>query len=219
MGDRPDIDPEVTEPSIMDGGRLYADRHVKQVPLTAKKQVRFDDWEALESSYLERLQGREPIAKILDAEPFPKLRGSSWEKQADEFIGARDGSQFGVAMAWVGDTILSMQNGHVPRPPGRPWEAAFDRAEARSPNPKTSREVFGDWIADEIWALKWAEDYHFALARAELATRLAIAEDICARLRGSGSRADRAAAESIMMVELVGESDFWSEVKDRMRVS
>ena len=66
---------------------------------------------------------------------------------------------------------------------------------------------------------KWAENYHFALARAELATRLAIAGDICARLRGQGARADRAAAESVMMLELVGESDFWTEVKDRMRVS
>jgi Fe-S-cluster containining protein len=219
LGDRPDIDPEAAEPSIMDGGRLYADRHIKRVPLTAKKDVKFDEWETIEAEYLQRLQGRESLAKILDAEPFPKLRGSSWVKQADEFIDARDGSQFGVAMAWVGDTVLSMQNGHAPRPPGRPWEAAFDRAEARSPNVRTSREVFGDWIADEIWALKWAEEYHFALARTELATRLAIAEDICARLRGAGARSDRAAAEAIMMVELVGESDFWSEVKDRMRVS
>jgi hypothetical protein len=219
MGDRPDIAPKAVEPSITNGGRLYADRHIKRVPLTSKKALKFDEWETLEAEYLSRLQGRESLEKILDAAPFPKLRGSSWEKQADEFIEARDGSQFGVAMAWVGDTILAMQKGHTPRPPGRPWAAAFDRAQARSPEARTSREVFGDWIADEVWALKWAEDYHFKLARTELATRLAIAEDICARLRGSGARADRAAAEAVMMVEVVGESDYWTEVKDRMRVS
>jgi hypothetical protein len=157
--------------------------------------------------------------EILDAEPFPTLRGSSWDKQADEFIGARDGSQFGVAMAWVGDAISALRNGHSPRPPGRPWSGAFDRAQARSPKPRTSREIFGDWLADEVWSLKWAEDYHFALARTELATRLTVAEDICARLRASGARADRAAAEAVMMLEVVGESDFWTEVKDRMRVS
>ena len=28
-----------------------------------------------------------------------------------------------------------------------------------------------------------------------------------------------AAAEAVMMVEVVGESDYWTEVKDRMRVS
>jgi Fe-S-cluster containining protein len=219
MGDRPDIDPEAVEPSITDGGRLVVDRHIKKVPLTAKRSIKFEEWEPIEVEYLTRFRSREPLADILDAEPFPKLRGSSWEKQADEFIDARDGSQFGVAMAWVGDTIQAMQNGHAPRPPGRPWSAAFDRAEARSPRVRTSRDVFADWLADEVWGLKWAEDYHFALARTELATRLALAEDICARLRGSGARADRAAAESVMMLEVVGESDFWTEVKDRMRVT
>lgn len=220
MGDRPDIDPESAESSVSEGGRLIADRRIKRVPMRANKEVKFSEWEAIEADYLRRLRGREPLMQILDTHSFPALRGSSWDKQADEFIAARDGSQFGVAMAWVGDTIRAIQNGHTPRPPGRPWSPAFDRAQARSPKARTSREVFGDWIADEIWALKWAEDYHFALARAELATRLTIAEDICARLRDSGgSRADRAAAEAVMMVELVGESDYWTEVKDRMRVS
>ncbi len=187
--------------------------------MSATKELKFPEWEPIEAEYLRRLHSREPLTQILDAMPFPKLRGSSWDKQADEFVGARDGSQFGVAMAWVGDTIRVLQNGAAPRPPGRPWSGAFDRAQARSPKPRTSRDVFGDWLADEVWALKWAEDYHFALARAELVTRLAIAEDICARLRSAGARADRAAAEAVMMVEVVGESDYWTEVKDRMRVS
>lgn len=220
MGDRPEIRPEDVESSISDGGsRPIADRRIKRIPLSAKKEIKFSEWEPIEAEYLNRLRGRESLLAILDAEPFPALRGSSWQDQAEEFIGARDGSQFGVAMAWVGDTIGALQNGRSPRPPGRPWATAFDRAQARSPKAGTSREVFGDWIADEVWSLKWAEDYSFALARAELATRLTIAEDICTRLRGSGARADRAAAEAVMMVEVVGESDFWTEVKDRMRVS
>ena len=220
MGDRPPIRGEDVEASICDGGsRPIADRRVRRIPISARETVKFAEWDPVEAEYLERLGGREPLPEVLQAEPFPRLRGSSWDKQAGEFIGARDGSQFGVAMAWVGDTISAMRNGHDPRPPGRPWSGAFDRAQARSPKPRTSREVFGDWLSDEVWSLRWAEDYHFALARAELATRLAIAEDICARLRGSGSRADRAAAEAVMMVEVVGESDYWTEVKDRMRVS
>jgi Fe-S-cluster containining protein len=219
MGERPPIEPEAVEPSITEGGRLVADRRIKRIRLTGKKSLKFEEWEALEEETLGRLRGREPLTDVLDADPFPPLRGSSWEKQADEFIGARDGSQFGVAMAWVGDTIHAMHSGQAPRPPGRPWVAAFDRAEARAPKARTSREVFGDWLADEVWALKWAEDHHFALARAELATRLAIAEEICTRLRDEGARADRAAAEAVMMVEVAGESDYWTEVKDRMRVS
>jgi hypothetical protein len=74
-------------------------------------------------------------------------------------------------------------------------------------------------LADEVWSLKWADDYDFDLARRELATRLMIGEDICARLERVGARTDRAAAEAVMMVEVVGESDFWTEVKDRMRIS
>lgn len=220
MGDRPEIRPEDVEPSISDGGsRPIADRRIKRIPLTAKEELSFTEWEPIEAEYLNRLQSREPLLGILGAKPFPALRGSSWEKQAQEFIDARDGTQFGVAMAWVGDTISSLRNGRSPRSPGRPWSAAFDRAQARSPKARTSRAVFGDWVADEVWSLKWAEDHDFALARAELATRLTIAEDICGRLRDTGARADRAAAEAVMMLELVGESDFWTEVKDCMRPS
>ncbi|RLB41806.1 MAG: hypothetical protein DRH30_06000 [Deltaproteobacteria bacterium] len=220
MGDRPEIQPEDVESSISDGGsRPVADRRIKRIPMSPGEQLKFSEWEPIEAEYLHRLQGREALLEILDAEPFPKLHGSSWDKQADEFIDARDGSQFGTAMAWVGDTISALQNSRSTRAPGRPWAAAFDRAQARSPKARTSREVFGDWIADEIWSLKWAEDYDFALARQELATRVAIAEDICTRLRAEGARADRAAAEAVMMVEVVGESDFWTEVKDCMRPS
>jgi len=220
LGDRPQIRVDDVEVSVSDGGsRPIADRRIRRVPIDARKTVKFAEWEAIEAEYLRRLGSREPIRRILQAKPFPALRGSSWEKQADEFVDARDGSQFGVAMAWVGDTIGVIRDGKRPRQPGRPWAPAFDRAEARSPKPRTSREVFGDWIADEIWSLKWAEDYHFALARAELATRHKIAEDVCGRLREAGLRADRAAAEAVMLVEVVGESDFWVEVKDRMRLS
>lgn len=220
MGDRPEVRPRDVVRSICDtANRPVADRRIDRIPLTADEKVPFSQWQPIEAEHLRRLLGREPLPRILNAEPFPPLRGSSWPKQAEEFIAARDGSQFGIAIAWVGDTIGALQNGTPPRPPGRPWAAAFDRAEARSPRARTSREVFGDWLADEVWSLKWAEGYHFALARTELATRLAIAEDICARLRGLGARADRAAAESVMMLELIGESEFWTDVKDRMRVS
>ncbi|MFW2388021.1 MAG: YkgJ family cysteine cluster protein [Polyangiales bacterium] len=217
MGDRPEIDPTDVEPSVSDGGsRPIADRRIKRIPMGPKKEISFSDWELIEDEYLNRLQGTEPLLDILDSQPFPSLRGSSWDKQAREFIDARDGSQFGVAMAWVGDTISALRNDRAPRQPGRPWSDAFDRAEARSPKARSSREVFGDWLADEVWSLKWAEDYNFALARTELATRLTIAEDICSRLRAEGAREDRAAAEAVMMLEVVGESDFWNEVKDCM---
>ena len=153
---------------------------------------------------------------MLDAQSFPKLKDSSWEEQAEEFVDARDGTQFGAAMAWVGDTMLHLIKGERVREPTRPWSAAFDRAQARSPKESSADEVLADWVADEIWTLKWAEKHDFDVARKELATRLAIARSIIARLVDKGCREDRAAAEAIMMVEIVGESDFWIEIKDRI---
>ena len=117
----------------------------------------------------------------------------------------------------MGDTILHLKMGAEPRAPSRPWAPAFDRAEARSKAERPAAEVFADWIADEIWSLKWAEDRHFQLARLELVTRLAIARNIARRLQSDGTRADRAAAEAVTIVELVGESDFWEEVVDSIR--
>ena len=219
MGDRPEIVPGAIEGSLADAsGRPTADRRIKRIPLRKRRHISFAEWEPIEEEYLKRLQSRRPLSDALSAQPFPKLRGSTWEKQAREFIDARDGTRFGIIMSWMGDTMLSLLNGHRPRSPARPWAEAFDRAEARSKTPRTSREVFGDWLADEIWSLKWAEDYDFALARAELATRGAIAEGVCRRLRKKGLRGDRAAAEAVMIVEVVGESEYWTYVKDCIRV-
>lgn len=219
MGDRPEVDPDAAQSSISDaGGRPVADRRVHRVPVSSKRELEFDQWESVEEEYLRRFRGREPLKDILEAAPFPKLRGTSWKKAAEELIAARDGTQFGVAMAWVGDTILSLTEDQAPRAPSRPWVAAFDRAEARSPVKRSSRDVFADWLADEVWSLKWAVDYHFALARSELATRLAIGEDVCSRLRRGGARPDRAAAETVMMLEVVGESEYWEDIKDSMQV-
>ncbi len=218
MGERPSLTAEEAEPSLLDrAGRPTADRRIQNIPLTKKKKISFDEWEVVEAGLLKRLQKGESPAKVLDAKPFPRLNGTSWKEQAHEFIDARDGTQFGIASAWMGDTILHLQHGKAPRSPLRPWSAAFDRAEARSKTTRSRRDVFADWIADEIWSLKWAEDNDFALARHELVTRLAIADNIANRIEKDGARVDRAAAESVTVVELVGESDYWEEVVDSIR--
>lgn len=218
LGERPPLTAEDAEPSIVNrAGRPTADRRIKRIPLTPKKKISFEEWVPMETEILGRLVGGEAPWDVLDAKPFPKLQGTSWKEQAQEFLDARDGTQFGIASAWIGDTILHLRKGTRPRPPLRPWLAAFDRAEARSPKPRKANEVFADWIADEIWSLKWAEDHSFKLARLEWATRLEIARSIAKRLEEHGCRADRAAAEAVTILELVGESDFWEEVRDSIR--
>ena len=170
----------------------------------------------LEDGLLDELaKGADP-AEVLEAKPFPKLHKTKWVREALELIDSRDGTAFGAALGWFGDTILKLVDGREPRPPGRPWAAAFDRAEARPGEPRTSREVFNDWIADELWSLGWNDERTLEMARVELATRLAIAQDICERLERLGLRADRSAAEAVTIVELVGESDFWKEIVERM---
>ncbi|NOY91823.1 MAG: YkgJ family cysteine cluster protein [Deltaproteobacteria bacterium] len=218
LGDRPELTPEDALPSLVDSaGRPSADDRVKKVKLSAKQKVAFSTYREIESKMLDELaKGRKP-AKVLDAKPFPKLHKSDWVLEALELIDSRDGTAFGAALGWFGDTILKLVDGRRPRPPARPWASAFDRAEARPGEPRSSREVFADWIADELWSLGWNDERNLALMRVELATRLAIAEDICKRLRRRGLRPDRSAAEAVTVVELVGESDFWKEIVERMR--
>jgi hypothetical protein len=80
--------------------------------------------------------------------------------------------------------------------------------------------MLADWIADAIWSLEWTGRGDFALARADLATRLAIARWIAAHLESrEGARADRATAEAIAVAEIVGLSDAWSAILDRVGVT
>jgi hypothetical protein len=178
--------------------------------------VPFTRWVEVERELLERLAAGEAPARVLEAEPFPKLRSGSWAKEAEALVDAKDGTRFGAAIAWFGDTILHLVTGARPRSPGRPWAESFDRAEARSPEPRKAREVFADWVSDVIWGLRWADELSFVVLRAELATRLAIGEDIATRLIASGVRPDRAAAEAVMIVEVVGESEYWASIRERV---
>ncbi len=218
LGERPALTPEAVLPSVVDrSGRPDPDQRVATVRLEkGKRPVPFSEWRTIERALLDRLASGDPPAEVLGVKPFPALRRGTWEKEAHEFIEARDGTRFGYAIAWFGDAILELVTGSRPRDPARPWADAFDRAEARSPRAATAREVFADWVADVVWGLKWADDQAFEVVRAELATRLAVAERVASRLEAKGVRADRAAAEGVMVVEVVGESEFWGGIVERI---
>ncbi len=220
LGDRPELVPDDVRPSVSDAsGKPDPDQRVAEVRLhKGKRAVPFEEWLPVERAFLERLAAARSPLDALDARPFPELRRGSWVKEAEEFVDARDGTRFGYAIAWFGDVILEHLTGSRPRTPARPWADAFDRAEARSPRPATAREVLADWVADFVWGLKWADDHPFDVVRADLATRVAIAERVVARLTGAGVREDRAAAEALMIVEVVGESEFWSGLVARFQV-
>lgn len=220
LGERPELTAEGAAGSLVDrAGRLYAERRVDRVAIEPRRRISFEKWEAIERDMLERLGSGEDPARVLGAKPFPALAKQTWRQVQREFWDSGDDTQFGVALAWFADGIGALKLGKPPKKlRDRPWQHTFDRAEKRSPTARTSKEVLADWIADEIWSMRWTEEGSFARGRAELATRYAIARWAADRLEGIGVRPDRAAAEGIMMVEVLGGSDYWTDIVTDMKV-
>ena len=207
-------------PSLVDGrGEPYADRDANKIRVSKKRKVEFTQWRAIEAELLEALAAGTTIEDVLDSEPFPRLKGDDWDDVATEFLDSNDRSGFFFALAWFGAALRVLRDEGPARFPARPWAAAFDRAEARSPQERSADDVFSDWIADEIWSLKWVDIATFDAFRADLATRLLVARSIGDYLHEVlGLRADRAAAEAVMVAELVGESEYWTDVVTRIRL-
>ncbi len=155
---------------------------------------------------------------MLGAAPFPKLRKNRWKRVVDEFRDIDDDTQFGVALAWFAMGVRALKHEKLPKKlPPRPWAAAFDRAEQRSPEAARGADVIAEWLCDELWSLRWTEELTFDVARAELATRAAVTTFVAGRLEAEGLRADRAAAEAVMIGELLGGSDYWNDIVTVMR--
>lgn len=166
----------------------------------------------------------------------------SWETFADDLLDAKDGSAFGVAAVWLGEAILCVRDAsRRPRLPERPWKWSFDRAEARKGRARSEAAVLGDWVADEIWGLEWNTERGFDIAKRELLARVLLARKIASWISSDVGRAmptksaqqaskaskskvsqakvsqakiskGRAMAEAVMIVELIGESDFWEDL-------
>lgn len=218
LGDRPPLEAETALASIREKDGTYdSDCDVQDVLVDRRRRIPFRRWEALEGPMLGALERGVHPAEVLSAKAFPKLAKGSWKAVSEEFVEAKDGSRFGYAIAWFGDTIAHLELGTAPREPFRPWADAFDRAEARSPVPRDPRAMLNDFVSDHLWAVKWAVDVGFAIFAAEMATRVAVAESIATRLSARGLRPDRAMAEAIMVVELVGASEYWERLVPSMR--
>jgi hypothetical protein len=220
LGRRPPLTPEAALPSISDKkGRPVANFAVSEIRLGKGRKVSFEQWLEIERPLLSRLNRGEVSISAFGVAPFPGLkRGATWRSVAESLIDAKDGTRFGAAAAWFGDAILHMVYGERARPPHRPWADAFDRAERRG-RAASPRRVYADWIADELWSLRWAESMSFARFGTDITTRLALAENIGERLAASGLRSDRAAAEAVCIIETVAESDHWTEVVDLMKLA
>jgi hypothetical protein len=78
-----------------------------------------------------------------------------------------------------------------------------------------AEKVINDWLADELWQMRWLElADSFDVARAELATRLAVVRVTLRKLRRLGVREDQAAAEAVMIGEMAAACEHWADVVD-----
>ena len=214
LGARPALDREDAERSLCDqSGRLEVDEAAPaRMPMAKGQRLAFARFAALEAELLARLARGERAEKVLAAEPFPKLAESSWPKVAAELLATDDRSRGGGAMAWVADAVLAQVAGYKPPRRERPWHDAFERGARRAPRLDSPERVFNDWIGDELWMMRFLTwDCAYDVARAELATRLAIARAIARRIQLAGVRADQAAAEAVMAAELCALCEVWGD--------
>jgi hypothetical protein len=213
LGDRPPLSLEKAESSLRNrAGRLEADRRVgDRVALVRGHRVSFAHYARLEARLLRRLELGEHAESVLDSESLPKLARSSWSAFAAEIYQAREPTAEGEAVAWFSDALLELAAGHKPPKRSRSWSDMFAQASARHRTRVNVEAIWNDWVADVIWMLRWLPSRPIDVARAELATRLAVARLIQKRICKLGIPADQAAAEAVMICELTAEGEQWPD--------
>jgi hypothetical protein len=219
LGVRPALTVSASEPWLRDAaGRLSPNGRVgPRVRLAPGKMVGFARYRGLEQPLLDALlAGGDPL-DVLGVKPFGRLEGLSFRSIGEEMRGERDGSAYGEAMVWFGNAVRSLLNGKPLELGLRPWSESFDRAEARSPEPRKAQAVLNDWLADLLWSMDWVfQTGTFESGKRELVTLYAVAHAIARRLVRAKVRPDRAAAEGVMVVEIARQSDAWERVQNAL---
>lgn len=227
LGERPALVGEQVTPSLRDrSGRLSAERRVEgKITLHRSRRLSFEAWEALEKAWMHRLlaaaaakRGVPPLSSffVLAPQSLP-LRSLSWAEALESLDDAFDGTQFGMAARWFARALAPLLGLRMPKKPlTRPWEAAFARALGRTPQAESPRVMLADWMADHLWSLEWTERGSLLRACADGALRLGVAQRLSKRLEGLGMRADAATAEALMIVDLVGNAEYWTDIVEAL---
>ena len=219
VGPLPAVSVEAARPCLLDAdGELKPEHAVlDEVRWSETETVSFSEYVEREASLLDALISGENLARALDAAPFPALAGTTWLAVADELLEFRGPSRAAVASRWLADAIGFLVERRERTETARPWADSFERAGARIVNPVSPNRVFGDWIADELWSMRWTHWGSLARARSEWATRLAIARRIAGWLDISTPKNDNlAAAEAVMIVEVISTTDPWEKVLEAL---
>jgi Fe-S-cluster containining protein len=222
LGDRPPLDPEAARAALQDDrGRLRPDHRVgDRLPTTRRSTVSWSTWRRREEGILDALQAGGRIPEALGADPFPALEVGTWPQLAAELLDLAAGgrTRFHAALAWAGWALAPTEMRRRVTAPPRPWADVFDRAEARtSADTAEAPEVMlRDFLADEVWNLRWAARRPYREAAADLATRAELATRLARTGSRRGRRPDLAMAEALTVVELLGASDLWGSALDRI---
>ncbi len=216
MGTRDLIDPrEVARTLRGDDGRLRAQTEVgARIALAERTECSFATYRAMETTLLARLSAGEDVFSVLGVEnALPRLGDRDWEGVAHAFIATGvDDTRAATAVRWFGTAIAAATLDGEVAGVDRPWKDAFERAQARSDIERTADSLYGDWLADEIWSLHWVGAWDFERARRDWQACLRMMSAITSGLTRAGHRADRAAAEAIMVVELASSMPLWVDV-------
>ena len=152
---------------------------------------------------------------VLQAQPFPKLDGVTWAEVSEELFDFHGPSRAAAAARWFASAIGFIVDRREPTGTDRPWADSFEKAGERVVDPVSPNKVFGDWLADEVWSMRWTRFGSLARARTELATRLTIARRIAGWLDVSTPKQDNiSAAEAVMIVDVIGTTDIWEKAQE-----
>ena len=216
--DRPAIEPDGAREELTEqDGAIRPNHRVRdEVPIRRGETISFAEYEAIEAPMLQALLEEEASPEsVLDREPFPPLIEGTWGAIAAGMKVVSTESRFDAALDWFGAAIDARDGGPMASA-SRPWAENFERAEARTPVPEDPEAMIRDWVADAIWCLYWTAFGSFEQLRSELVTRVWILRAIARKLVADGARPDIATAEALMIVDLVGTSEWWEGVTHRL---
>ena len=217
LGPLPPVTAEDARPCLLDSnGDLKPEHAVSdEVAWSSTESLPFAEYAGREAGLIGALIEGKHLMAVLEAQPFPQLHGTSWSEVVEELLEFQGPSRAAVAARRFADAIGFLVDRRERTEDGRPWADAFVRAAERIVDPVSPNEVFGDWLADEIWSMRWTRFGSLARARVELATRLAIARRIAGWLDISTPKQDNiSAAEAVMMVDVIGTTDTWEGVQE-----
>jgi hypothetical protein len=216
LGPLPPVTTETARPCLLDSNGELKPEHavLDEVAWSATESLSFAEYAEREAGLLAALLAGDNLTTVLRADPFPSLDGMAWSEVADELLEFQGPSRAATASRWFGEAIGFLIDRRERTEKARPWADAFERARRRIEEPVPPNRVFGDWLADELWSMRWTHYGSLARARTEWATRLAIARRIAGWLDISTPLQDNiSAAEAVMIVDVIGTTDPWERVQ------